>query len=143
MKRLILLLTLALAVSGCAYGKVGLLNSYVAAGFSAEQEDAVAEDLAGLLAEKFPPGRSSIHLKVTGAHDGLGQKLENALRSRGFTLAAEPAVSAPAVAYVLDQLGEGHCYARLTVAGGPTLTRSYAINDGRLEVQALAVDAGR
>jgi hypothetical protein len=143
MKRLSLMLILALALGGCAHGKAGLLNSYVASGFSAEQESLIAEDLAGLLAGKFPPGRTSFHLNIAGSRDGLGQKLDDALRSRGFTLAAEVSGNAPTVAYVLDQLDEGHCYARLTVDGGPTFTRAYQVKDGRLEIQALAADEGR
>jgi hypothetical protein len=141
-KRLLLLLATILVLAGCAYGKAGRLNSYVAAGFPAEQVQVVADDLAALLAEKLPPGRSAVFLKTAGSHDEFGQKLETALRLRSFILAAEASASAPAVAYVLDQLDEGQCYARLAVADGPTLTCAYQLKDGRLEPQALAVDTG-
>jgi adenine deaminase len=57
MIRLIPLLIMVLALSGCAHGRGGLLNSYAAAGFSADQESVIAEDLAKVLAEKFPPAR--------------------------------------------------------------------------------------
>lgn len=143
MKRLSLLLILALIMGGCAHGRAGLGHSYVASGFSDEQASVVADDLADLLAGRFPPGRTSFHLKIAAPHDGLGQKLDSAFRSRGFSLSDEDSADAPVVAYILDQLDEGHCYARLTVAGGPTLTRAYLVRDGLLEVQALAADEGR
>jgi hypothetical protein len=142
MKRLALVLVAVLILGGCAHGPAGLGNSYVAAGFSEEQVGLVADDLADLLAGRFPPGRSAFFLKIAGPADGLGQKLDDALRSRGFTLAAASA-DAPAVTYVLDRLDESQCYARLTVAEGPTLARAYRVIDGRLEVQALAADKGR
>ena len=143
MTRLIPLLMLVLALAGCAHGRGGLLNSYVATGFSAEQESVIAEDLANVLAEKFPPGRTTFHLKIAGTRDDLGEKLDAALRSRGFILAAEASAEAPAVAYVLDRLDEGHCYVRLTVAGGLTLTRAYQVQGDTLEPLALAADEGR
>jgi hypothetical protein len=115
----------------------------VATGFSADQEATVADDLASVLAEKFPPGRTTFHLKLADTRDGLGEKLDAALRSRGLTLAMEASADAPAVAYVLDRLDESHCYVRLTVAGGPTLTRAYQIKDGNLAPLALAADEGR
>jgi hypothetical protein len=145
MKRvyLMLMLALALTLGGCAHGKGGFLTSYVAAGFSEEQENLIANDLAEVLAGRFPPGRTSFHLNIADSKDALGQKLDNALRSRGFTLAAEASDKAPAVAYVLDQLDEGHCYARLTVDGVLTLARGYKINSDSLEIQALATDGGQ
>ncbi len=96
-----------------------------------------------LHADLHPPGRTTLHLKLADTRDGLGEKLDAALRSRGFILTADASTEAPAVAYVLDRLDDGHCYVRLTVAGGPTLTRAYQVKDNNLEPLALAADEGR
>jgi hypothetical protein len=143
MKPLVLSLLAVLVLGGCAHSRTGLGQSYVASGFSDEQATVIADDLADLLAGRFPPGRTSFHLQAVGENDVPGLKLDQALRSRGFTLMVEPSGDAPAVAYVLDRLDEGHCYARLTVAGGPTLARAYQIDGSLLEIQALAADEGR
>ena len=142
---LILVASLML-VSGCALnsGRPGQFNSFLAGGCPAASISLVADQLAGSLAESYPPGHTSIYLKQTGVPlDNLGPAFEQALRSRGFTLVSEPSAKALTVTYVLDRLDDSTWYTRLTVmirrriktrkpfSNGPTPASGFRLTPGK------------
>lgn len=137
---LVVALIMGLAVfSGCAAssGKTGRLNSFLGGGYPPSAVSLVADDLADALAGVFPPGHTSFHLKHTGTQsDPLGSALEQALRSRGFSINAESGSKALTVAYVLDRVDEETWYSRLSVSSGLTITRTYSQSGDTLVMMA-------
>lgn len=139
-RNMLLPLVLSLAfLSACAGGhsRAGVLNSFVAADYPASAETLVAADLAAGLAEVYPPGRTNLHLKSAGAKlDPFGETLENALRTRGFTLLPEASSKGATVAYVFDRLDKTSWYSRVSLSDGLIMTRVYRQAGDTLEAAA-------
>lgn len=135
----LVLVLLAGSVNGCAAnaGRAGHLNSFLAGGCPPAAVAQVADDLAASLAEIYPPGHTSLYLKQTGGrHDTLGPAFDQALRSRGFVLAAAPSAKSLTVAYILDRVDETTWYSRLSLSSGLTIARTYQQNGETLEMMA-------
>ncbi len=120
--RIVLILNTIIFLSGCLAhsAKVG---SYVAGDYPAASVELVAEDMADALAAAYPPGRVSIF--IGGGESALGAAMDAALRSRGFTLAADELGANVTVTYVFDRLGGNMWYSRLSVSDGLTVTRTW------------------
>ncbi|MDR1922631.1 MAG: hypothetical protein LBS31_12955, partial [Candidatus Adiutrix sp.] len=130
----------ALGLNGCALsgsGRAG--HSFVASGYPAAAEAVVAEALAEELAGLFPPGHTAVYLKPAGSgSETLGQAIDQALRSRGFTVVPAPSGEALSVAYVLDRLDEETWYSRLSLSGGAVIARVYQAQGERFIPGAAA-----
>jgi hypothetical protein len=125
---------------GCASRayKSGAFNSYASEDCPAFAAPLMADHLAGILAAHYPPGHSSLFLKLTGHEkDSFGPALETALRSLGFVMAAENGGQAVTLAYILDRLDEDHWYVRLSLADGLGLAQTYRVTGDDLEIMAV------
>ncbi len=139
-KKLFFLLIASALLVGCASsGKSfsrGLTPSYAVA----EKEGPltiVVEDLANTLAGLFPPGHTKVNVQKVG-NEHLGERLENSLRSRGFTLVQLPdgnniPADVLAISYVFDRLGETSRYSQLSLADNSgkviVITRTWRLID--------------
>ncbi len=138
-KKLFFLLIASALLVGCASsGKNfsrGLTPSY-----AVTEKDGplaiVAADLANTLVGAFPPGHTKIYLNDSKSI--LGEMLENALRSRGFTLVQLPdgnniPADVLAISYVFDRLGETSRYSQLSLADNSgkvvVITRTWRLVD--------------
>ncbi|MDR1044036.1 MAG: hypothetical protein LBP33_02825 [Candidatus Adiutrix sp.] len=144
--RLLVLALLALVMMNGCSGKLsrgqGHMYSFVSESLPADQAETLADRLAASLAEIFPPGHTSLFLTLASDQDALGAAFDQALRSRGFALAAEASDQALTVAYAADQVDEQTWYTRLAISGGPLITRAYLLADGQLTEGAAAMRAG-
>ena len=139
MKRSICLLLLIglFMISGCASRSARLGASYCSEEFPAEAVSAVAEHLADVMVANYPPGYTSFFLAQTeNPNDELAPALETALRSRGFTLAAEKDGQALTINYVVDGAGDEVWYSRLAVSDGLSLTRTWLWTGDSLVMEA-------
>ncbi|GHV49815.1 hypothetical protein FACS1894168_0080 [Deltaproteobacteria bacterium] len=116
--RTILLCLLLCMTSGCA--SRGPIGSF--AGPLPEQNavSAIAGDAVTLLTGLYPPGHTVLYvLPAKEAENAFAQALENGLRAKGFTVAAEAGADTVTVAYTLDNLDEKSAwYLRLGIADG-------------------------
>ena len=146
--RLLLLLLAALA-AGCSGMRSGMGYSYTAEAVPEKTAAGIALDAAGHLARLYPPGRTTLYLRlpVTSsgepAQEGFGPLLDRELRAKGFTL-ANARGQGPELVWIVDSLGQqktkakeneqevgGNWYLRLQVAdttGMRTYSRVYDLN---------------
>lgn len=134
----LLMLAVMAVTPGCAR-KVPLSPSYQAEGCSPAWIEMLAEHLGDELAAVFPPGHTNLFLQQTGKlEDAFGPALDQALRSRGFTMmAAEADDDALTLVYVLDRIEPEVWYTKLAFSNGMTLTRLY-----RAKGEALLIEGG-
>ena len=124
MKTLIITLLLAASLaSGCA--SRGPLGSFCGPLPEQKAIENIAADAVSILAGLYPPGHTTLHLLAAEkADNAFAVVLENALRSKGFTLAGSP--DALTVAYTLDALEEKAAwYLQLRLSDGKTIARAY------------------
>ena len=123
--RTFILLTLAVLLSGCAaHGPIG---SFAGPLPQKPAVVAIADDAAIILAGLYPPGHTTLHV-LPARDNGFALIFENALRARGFTLAATDA-GAVSVAYILDRLEENTSwYLHLRLSDGRVIARCYLAN---------------
>ena len=123
------LVLLALAFSlltGCAARTFKPSNSFQAEGCPPAGIEVVANHLSDELAGLYPPGHTTLYLHQSAdPKDTLGPAFDQALRSRGFIMAAELRGQALTLAYVLDRIDQETWYTKLTISNGLTLTRTY------------------
>jgi len=116
--------------------------SFVAESYPADQASILADQMAGSLAEIFPPGHTTVFIQPAKKTESLGAAFEEALRSRGFIIAPEPGNQALAIAYALDRLDDQTWYTRIAVSGGLVITRTYDLSGDQLTEGAATRMAG-
>jgi hypothetical protein len=123
MKTMLLYLCLCvLLASGCA--SRGPIGSF--AGLLPEKDavSAIAGDAVSILTELYPPGHTTLHVLPTKKENGFALALDNALRTKGFTLADDP--KAITIAYTLDALElKAAWYLHLRLSDGTAIARVY------------------
>jgi uncharacterized lipoprotein YajG len=139
---LTVLLFVLLAVglfTGCAARPFKPSNSFQAEGCPTAAIEVVANHLSDELAALYPPGHTTLYLhQSVDPKDTLGPAFDQALRSRGFIMAAEPRGQALTLAYVLDQIDPETWYTKLTISNGLTLTRTYQARSDSFQVEGGA-----
>lgn len=118
-------LWLGLLLAGCAPRHIG---SFSAEGVTPKQEAVIAEDAAGKLADKYPPGRTALYLESSKSGH-FNTALEGRLRERGFRLEAAGGSGALTVAYTLDAIKDepGVWYLHVKASDGFSFSRVYAL----------------
>lgn len=125
--------------TGCAARSFKPSNSFQAEGCPPAGIEVVANHLAGELAGLYPPGHTTLYLHQSAdPKDTLGLAFDQALRSRGFIMAAEPRGQALTLAYVLDRIDQETWYTKLTISNGLTLTRTYQAQGDTLLIEGGA-----
>ncbi len=125
MRALIFSLLLAVClISGCA--SRGPIGSFAGPLPEKDAVSAIAGDAVSILSDMYPPGHTTLHvLPAKEAENGFALALDNGLRARGFTLAAD-GVDAVSVAYILDMLEDKAAwYLRLRLSDGKAIARVY------------------
>lgn len=135
-------LLLVVALGACqTLGGAGLVKSTVTTGLTPVVADAIANDMAGRLAEQIGPGNATLALTLDGS--AFGQALETSLKGRGYAIVTDQqagnAVTVP-LAYVVDNF-EGSVLVRLSTPA-IELTRMYKVSaTGAGPVSPLSVMA--
>jgi hypothetical protein len=104
------------------------ISSYVSKDFPVSKSGQIAEDIVERLQSGYPPGRTSLYLTVylSGQGDGpLAQAVEDLLRTKGFTILAEPRDEAVTVAWRIDKLDEQTWYLMVDLSSGYRFNRLY------------------
>jgi len=124
------LFLLVLLLPGCVmqtrHADPSGLSSYdgVSAGFPGDAQY-LATMASGELANRYPPGRTTLILASTKAV--FGQELESALRQMGFAVSQHPSPEGVKVGYTLDVLRDESppttCYLQLRTSDGQTFGR--------------------
>ena len=127
MKRFALaLLVITCLASGCA--NKGVVGSYFGEISQQGVTAAIAEDAAGYLAGKYPPGHTTLCIlpadKTANAFDSA---FESRLRALGFTVRPVPAApDALTVSYVLDRIeADASYYLQIRLSDGAAISRAY------------------
>lgn len=145
----LLLLLLAALTAGCSGMRSGMGYSYTAEAVPEKTAAGIALDAAGHLARLYPPGRTTLYLRLPVTSSGepvqeaFGPLLDKDLRAKGFTLANDRG-QWPELVWVVDSLGRqktkakengqeasGNWYLRLQIAdktGLRTYSRVYDMN---------------
>lgn len=124
------LFLLVLLLPGCVmqtrHADPSGLSSYdgVSAGFPGDAQY-LATMASGELANRYPPGRTTLILASTKAV--FGQELESALRQMGFAVSLHPSPEGVKVGYTLDVLRDESppttCYLQVGTSDGQTFGR--------------------
>lgn len=138
MRKVIILLLLALPIAGCVASKQpAYYGNFIPGAINPQQ---IAEDAVNHLVTLYPPAKTRLKLQHP-TQDTFGISLVRLLREKGYAVVEYAAEEQPQqeidgdpiplpVSYVLDQAGQSNIY-RLTISiGYQTLTRPYLGTDG-------------
>ena len=131
MHRIVSLVLLTLAVSGCA--TTSQYGNFIPSSTLAQQQ--LATDAVQQLSTLYAPARTRLELQQP-TPDPFGQALVKSLRDKGyalleFTPGTKAAAEGLPLRYVLDQADDSNLYRLTLMVGNQSLTRPYLVQNGR------------